>query len=388
VQRIEHRHHTVLERLSDATIQPLTGLPIALTVILVTFAIIRLIGEGLITLLLDPLFEVYRHAVMKLSGALGPGFLHEILIGKLIDGKIDFVQSMGLLTTGLYVPFVMVLPYIFAFYLILSLLEDVGYLPRLSVLLDNVFHKIGLHGHGIVTVFLGLGCNVPGALSTRILETRKQRFISACLLCISVPCMAQSAMIFGILGRHGLGYILIVFATLVCVYLTAGLLLNRFLPGESPELFLEIPPYRRPGIRPLLKKSLMRVRSFLLEAVPFVFLGVLLINVLYATGIIELLGTAFAPVVSSLWGLPKEATASLLIGFLRKDVAVGMLLPLGLEASQLVVAATVLTVYFPCVATFMVLLRELGIKDMAKATAMMVLTAVLVGTLLRVILPG
>ena len=389
VQKVEHKHHTFLEKISDLTIKPSTGLPIALGVILVTFFIIRYIGESLIIYILEPLFEAYRPIAMDISNALGSGgFLHDILIGNLIDGEIDYVQSMGILTTGLFVPFGMVLPYIIAFYIMLSFLEDVGYLPRLAVLVDNVFHKIGLHGHGIVSVFLGLGCNVPGALSTRILETRKQRFISATLLAISVPCMAQTAMIFGILGSYGLQYVLIVFLSLVIIYIIVGLLLNRLIKGESPELFMEIPPYRRPDLRALIKKAWMRIRSFLTEAVPFVFLGVFIINILYSTGAIDALGTVFSPLISGVWGLPEDATGALLVGFMRKDVAVGMLLPLDMNPFQLVIAATVLTVYFPCIATFAVLLRELGIKDMIKATALMIITAIIVGGVMRLILLG
>jgi len=388
VQRIEHRHHTIWEKISDATVKPTTGLPIGLGVILLTFSFIRFIGEGLIGHVIEPLFDLYTPVVMEISRAIGPGIFHDIIIGKLIEGNIDYVQSMGLLTTGIFVPFGMVLPYILAFYFGLSILEDTGYLPRLSVLSDTIFHKFGLHGCGIVSVFLGLGCNVPGALSTRILETRKQRFISATLLAISIPCMAQIAMVFGILGSYGMKYVLMVFITLIATYISAGLLLNRYIAGESPELFLDIPPYRRPYGKALLKKTWMRVRIFLTEAIPFVFLGVLFINILYSVGIIDILGTFFSPVISGIWGLPKEAAAALLIGFLRKDMAIGMLLPLGMSPHQLVIAATVLTIYFPCVATFAVLVRELGIKDLLKSVLLMIAAAMIVGGLMRLILLG
>ena len=139
-----------------------------------------------------------------------------------------------MLTTGLYIPIAVVLPYIIAFYFILSILEDTGYLPRLATLVDNIFHKLGMHGHGIIPMFLGLGCNVPGALSTRTLETKKHRFIAATLLAIAVPCMAQMAMIFGILGKHGLYYIGLVFLTLAILYIIIGFILNKFIKGESP----------------------------------------------------------------------------------------------------------------------------------------------------------
>jgi ferrous iron transport protein B len=388
VQKIEHRHHTIWEKISDATVKPTTGLPIGLGAILLTFSFIRFIGEGLIGYVLEPLFDMYTPVVMVISRALGPGLIHDIIIGRLIEGNIDYVQSMGLLTTGIFVPFGMVLPYILAFYFGLAILEDTGYLPRLSVLADTIFHKFGLHGCGIVSVFLGLGCNVPGALSTRILETRKQRFISATLLVISIPCMAQIAMVFGILGSYGMEYVLMVFIALIATYVSAGLLLNRYIAGESPELFLDIPPYRKPYVKALFKKTWMRVRIFLTEAIPFVFLGVLFINILYAVGIIDTLGTFFSPVISGIWGLPKEAAAALLIGFLRKDMAIGMLLPLGMNPFQLVIAATVLTIYFPCVATFAVLVRELGMWDMSKSVLIMIAAALIVGGIMRLILLG
>ncbi len=388
VQEITRRHHTIWDHFIDATIKPLTGIPIAIGIILLSFWAVRLVGETLIGYIFEPLFELYRPMAMSVSDWLGPGFLHDVLIGKLIDGEIDYVQSMGILTTGLFVPFGMVLPYITAFYLMLGVLEDSGYLPRLATLTDTVFHKLGMHGHGIVPVFLGLGCNVPGALASRTLETRKQRFISATLMAIAVPCMAQTAMIFGILGSHGFFYIVLVLATLTIVYVALGLLLGRFFKGESPEIFLEIPPYRRPSFLTILKKTWMRVRWFLTEAIPFLFLGVLLVNVLYAVGFLEWLGGALAPVVNGWLGLPEESATALLIGFLRKDLAVGMLLPLGMTSMQLVVATTILAIYFPCVATFAVLVKELGAKDMIRATGIMIATALVVGGIMRVVLIG
>ena len=388
VEAIKHHHHTLRERLSDITIKPVTGIPIAIIVVAFSFLVVRIIGEGLITYVLDPLFDAYYPVATGISNFLGSGIIHDILIGTLIDGKIDYMQSMGLLTTGLYVPFGAVLPYIISFYFTLSLLEDSGYLPRLATLVDNIFHKLGMHGHGIVPVFLGLGCNVPGVLSSRALETRKQRFISATLTAISVPCMAQTAMIFGILGPYGMRYIAMVYATLFAVFIIAGLLLNKFVKGESPEIFLDIPPYRRPSMKAIAKKTWMRIRWFLEDAIPWLFLGVLLVNILYAIGFLQWLGNVFSPITSGWLGLPDESTTALLIGFLRKDLAVGMLLPLGMKPLQLVIATTILAIYFPCIATFAVMLKELGIKDLMKSVAIMIATALIVGGAMRGVLLG
>ncbi|HDH81918.1 MAG TPA: ferrous iron transporter B, partial [Thermoplasmatales archaeon] len=388
VEAIKHHHHTLRERLSDITIKPVTGIPIAIIIVAFSFFVVRIIGEGLITYVFDPLFDAYYPVATGISNFLGSGIIHDILIGTLIDGKIDYMQSMGLLTTGLYVPFGAVLPYIISFYFTLSLLEDSGYLPRLATLVDNIFHKLGMHGHGIVPVFLGFGCNVPGVLSSRALETRKQRFISATLTAISVPCMAQTAMIFGILGPYGMRYVAMVYATLFAVFIIAGLLLNKFVKGESPEIFLDIPPYRRPSMKAIAKKTWMRIRWFLEDAIPWLFLGVLLVNILYAIGFLQWLGNVFSPITSGWLGLPDESTTALLIGFLRKDLAVGMLLPLGMKPMQLVIATTILAIYFPCIATFAVMLKELGIKDLMKSVAIMIATALIVGGAMRGVLLG
>lgn len=386
IQKIKPKEHTFLERLEDLSIKPLTGLPIALFILFIMFYIVRIIGENLIKYVFNPLFNLYLPLVTKLSEYLGHGFIHNVLVGTLIQGKIEFVQSMGLLTTGLYVPIAMVLPYVFAFYLALGLLEDSGYLPRLATLIDNVMHRLGMHGLAIIPMLLGFGCNVPGALATRILETKRQRFIAATLMAIAIPCMAQTAMIFGLLGPYGIKALGILFATLFLVWLVLGFLLNKIMAGGASETFMEIPPYRIPYIRGLAKKLWMRIRSFLTEALPFVFLGVLIVNILYVSGIIGIVSKITAPVITGLLGLPKEAVASLMVGFLRKDVAVGMLLPLGLSMKQLIIASAVLTMYFPCIATFVILLKELGVKNLIKSTGIMIVVALLVGGILNLII--
>ena len=388
VQNIQHKHHTIGERLGDLTIHPWTGLPIALLALVGLFFFIRLIGEGLISLVTEPIFEnIWAPIMMRLSALLGPGnFLHKILIGQLFEGSIDFGQSFGILTTGLYVPFGAVLPYIFAFYLTLSILEDSGYLPRLAILLDNALHMIGLHGMAIIPMFLACGCNVPGVMATRVLETKRERFIAATLMSISIPCMAQTAMVFGLLGKYGVRGLFPVFATLFIVWLAAGNLLRILVRGESPEIFTEIPAYRLPHFATLLKKIWMRIYWFLHEAVPFVLAGVFFVNLLYAFGVISAASEVIGPLTVKVFGLPFQAVAALLIGFLRKDLAVGMLAPLGLSVKQLIIARVVLTMTFPCIATFAVLLRELGVLDMLKAAAIMIGSAFLVGGLLNLIL--
>jgi len=388
VQQVTHRHPTVGQTLSHATVHPVWGLAFAALVLFASFEVVRFIGEGLIGYVLDPVFEgLWLPVVEKLSDVLGgQGFIHDILIGELVEGRIDFGQSFGLLSTGVYIPLAVVLPYVFSFYLVLGLLEDIGYLPRLGVLADNVMHRLGLHGLSIVPMLLGLGCNVPGVLATRVVQTRKERFIACTLLAIAVPCMAQIAMVAGLLGKYGAAGFLPVFGTLFLLWVALGVVLKRFIKGETPEILVDIPPYRMPYWRALLKKLWMRIKWFVRQAVPYVLLGVFIVNMLYASGIIAFLSRVFSPIVTTVLGLPAEAVGALIVGFLRKDVAVGMLAPLGLNLRQLIVASVVLTAYFPCVATFVMLFQELGLKDMAKSACIMVTVAFSLGGVLNLVL--
>ena len=388
IQRVTHRHHSWFERLEDASVKPLTGGIMALAVLGGSFMLIRLIGESLIGYVLEPLFDnLWAPVILRLSELMGgDGFLHDIVIGKIAGGEVNFVESFGLLTTGLFVPFGMVLPYIISFYLILGLLEDIGYLPRLAVLMDTIMHRLGLHGYAIIPTMLGFGCNVPAVLATRILESKRERLIAATLISIAVPCAALQAMIIGLVGEHGGQYVAIVYGTLFIVWIILGFILNHTVKGFSPELLIEIPPYRLPSWRTVLQKLWMRVYGFLVEAIPIILGAVLVINILYFFGIFDAIANFTAPLVTGLWGLPKEAVTAIVIGFLRKDVALGMLAPLGLTAGQLVVGSVVLTMFFPCIATFVVILRELGVVNLLKATGVMIIAVLVVGGILNLIL--
>lgn len=388
VQSLKHRHRTALETLGDASVKPLTGIPIAVLVVVTAFGTVRLIGEALISIVFEPLFEtLWQPVVMRLSPILQPeSLLHSIVIGKLIGGEIDFVQSFGLLTTGLFVPIGMVLPYILSFYAVLGLLEDFGYLPRLAVLLDTMMHRMGLHGWAIIPSLLGLGCNVPGIMATRILESRRERFIAAAIISIGVPCASLQAMIWGLLGQHGTGYVIVVYITLFLSWAGLGRLLNSVLKGWSPELIMEIPPYRLPSLRALAKKLWMRMVAFLKEAVPIVLLGVLIVNILYFLGLFGVIAGWAAPITTRVLGLPREAIVAMAVGFLRKDVAVGMLGTMDLTAGQLTVAVTVLAMSFPCIATFVVLWKELGWADLGKSVLIMFISSLAVGAALNVFL--
>lgn len=382
-QKVMHRHPSVLDRLEDISIKPWTGIPIALLMLYLSFSLVIEIGEFVIAWVTDPIFEAYSGFITGLINShVSSPLLREILIGN----TPELLRSFGILTTGLYIPLGVVLPFLIPFYLLLGILEDIGYLPRLSIILDAFMHRIGLHGAAILPCVLGMGCSVPAVLSVRILESKKQRYLAATLMTMAIPCASQTAMIFGMLAPFGLRYIVAVYLSLFFVFVATGFLLHKFIGGESPEIFLEIPPYRMPDLGSLLKKTFIRIREFLKEAVPYIAIGMLVMNFFYLSGLMHMIGETLRPVVSGILGLPSDAATALIIGFLRKDVGIGMFAPLDMTAKQLVIASVVLAMYFPCVATFMVMLKELGVSGTLRSVALRLVAALLMGGALHLLL--
>jgi ferrous iron transport protein B len=388
VQTLSHRHHTFLEILQEASIRPVSGLVIAGAVLYAALRFVVFLGEGLSARVFEPFFaQVYAPLIERLSTFLGGGGpVHDILVGQLRGGVIDFESSLGVLTTGVYIGFAVVFPYLLAFYLVLGFMEDSGYLPRLSVLLDKFMHRLGLHGYAVLPMFLGLGCNVPGAMAARNLESKRERFIVLTLISVGIPCASQQAMILGLVGKYGVPYLGVVFSTLFAVLVVLGVIIDRITPGYTPSMIVEMPPYRIPYWRSQLSKIWMRVSHFIFDATPYILAGVLLVNILYAIGAISLLGKCFAPLVTGVFGLPAETVSALIVGFLRKDVAVAMLEPLALTPRQVVIGSTLMAVFFPCAATFTVLFKELGFIHTVKASLIMFATSLAVGGGMNILL--
>ncbi len=378
-QRISHKHATLLERLEDMTSRPSTGLPFAAVVLAAAFWAIRLVGEGLINHALDPLFNSLWMPFITgaLSGLADGSFLKVLLLGLTPEP----MKSFGLLTTGLYIPFVTVLPYIVSFYAALGVLEDIGYLPRLAILLDDAMHKLGLHGYGTIPLMLGLGCKVPAILATRVLETRRERVIAAALTLGLAPCMPQTAMIFSLLAPYPARYTLAVFAIIAAAGIASSAALGRLIKEETPELFVEVPPYQTPCAPILAKKLFFRIKDFLTEAVPLIAAGVLIVNLMEMAGVLRAVSAVFAPAVKGLLGLPPDTVSVMTLGFLRKDVSIAMLAPFGLGPGAIVTASVFLSLYLPCLGGFMVTLRELGASDAAKVFAMNFAAALLFAAL-------
>lgn len=380
VQNLSHRHHTFIEKLQDLSIHPFFGPPSALLMLVLSFKIIITAGEFLVEYTAKLFDIVYTPFILWLSNILGgQGLIHALLIGEIDSSQINYEGAMGVLTTGVFVALGIVLPYIILFYLVFGFLEDLGYLPRVAIILDRLLHKIGLHGYSIIPMFLACGCNVPGILAIRNLETRRERFITAVITCTTIPCMAQTALIIKAVAKQGGVYLLLTFVTLLSTWAILGMFLKEKVKGTTPTLLLEVPPYRAPNIKIQFKKLWMRVKCFFKEAIPYVLGGILIIDLLHILGVIAWIGKLFSPIIKGVFGLPEDTVAALIIGVVRKDAAVALLEPIGLSSMQMVIAVVVLTLYFPCVATFTVLFKELGAKDSAKAVSLMFIVTILAG---------
>ena len=387
VQTVTHRHHTLMDRVEDVSARPFLGCVMGVSILAVSFFIIRVVGEGIITWISDPIFDTFWMPLLqKIDAALGSGHLHDMLIGKLINGQIDLEQSLGVLSTGFYVEFGMVLPYIIAFYAVLSFLEDFGYLPRLAVVFDALLHRFGIHGYAIIPTLLGFGCNVPGILGTRVLESERERFIAATLISVGIPCVSIQAMMSATLGKFGIAYIGACYAALFAVWLVIGRLMHLTLSGFSPELIVEIPPYRLPSMKAWRTKLWFRIKDFFFEATPLVFGGILLVNLLESIGVMDGAARLLSPLFEGFLGLPAAAAVPVVMGLFRKDIAMGLLIPLGLTAHQTLVAVVVLAMTFPCIATFFVMCKELGFKRMLESSAIMLASAMIAGGILNQVL--
>lgn len=370
---------TIGDVLGELTVKPATGIPVAVAVLYAFWSIFgsfagALVTDGFMVKLFDNHWLPWLQSAWPDPGSV----LYYLFVG---DPLADTCfEAFGMLTSGLFVAIGVVLPAVFIFYLAMTFLEDSGYLPRLAVLMDTVLHRMGLHGYAIVPAILGLGCNVPAVTATRILETRKQRFIMMTLLAIFIPCGAQLGVMLEVIpDTVGLVilYLLIGFGVF-------GFVLDRIIPGSNPEILVDVPPYHWPVRGNVASKLWNRTKGFLKGAVPFVLLGVLIVNILYLGGIISVLADLFEPLFVTWFGVPKETVGPLIAAFLRKDLAVAQLSTIAMTQYQMVTAVVLVSIYFPCLATFVVMLRE-GWRELLVAVAVLIAVVFIYGGLIHAI---
>ena len=369
------------EKLSRAMMNPLTGIPILLMVLY---------------------FGLYQFV-----GVLGAGTLVDFIEGTVFGEWINpwvtdlavniipfkilqdfFIGEYGVITLGLTYAFALILPIVGTFFIVFSIIEDSGYLPRLAMLIDRVFKKIGLNGRAVIPVVLGFGCDTMATIVTRTLETKRERVITTFLLALAIPCSAQLGVILAILSGNVLA-LFIWGGTVFLIFLLVGYLTAKVIPGEQASFYMEVPPLRLPKISNVLTKTYTRLQWYLIEVLPIFVLASILLWAGELTGVLALVSRGLEPLVEFI-GLPPETAFVFLYGFFRRDFGAAGLYDLQssgiILGIPLVVAAVTLTLFLPCVAQFSVMLKERGVKT-ALAIALFIFPfAFFVGFLLNLIL--
>lgn len=373
-QQVEHRHPTLLEKLGDLSIQPFPGLPIAFIVLAIVLGVVVGGGKGLRAAIFLPIVNNWIVPFFRsiVSMFVAEGILYNVLVGE-----------YGIFVKGIEWPFALILPYVFLFYIVLSFLEDSGYLPRLGVLVDATLRRLGVHGGNIVPFIMGYGCAVPAILGTRASTSFKERLLVSSLVSLAVPCVAQTGAFIALLGEHSALVLVLVYLISFVAILTAGMLLNKVIPGKTEPMLLEIPNLLMPDRQALTKKIWIRTKEFMVEAEVPMMLGVGFAALVAETGMLDAISYYVTPLTTGWLGLPSEATLGLLLGIIRRELAVLPLLELNLTTLQLLVGAVVALFYIPCLSVLGVLIKEFGMKIALAIGVSTVVIAFLIGGIIN-----
>ena len=355
VEQTSH-HDGFRSWLGGISMHPIWGVPFLIGVLYVAWLFVGKFGAGtLVDFVENTIFEQYINVWAKTAVDWWhlPHVIRDLLVGQ-----------YGILTMAITYAIAIVLPVVITFFTFFGILEDSGYLPRLAVMLNRIFRKMGLNGKAVLPMVLGLGCDTMATLTTRILETKKEATIVTLLLALGVPCSAQLGVIMAMLGPLGVPATMIWLSITLGTIFLVGWAAARVVPGNAGDFILEIPPIRTPKLSNILIKVLARTEWYLKEAVPLFIIGTLLLYVLDALNLLTKLQKIAAPVVVHALGLPAEASNAFIIGFLRRDYGAAGLYAMQkaghLTPNQTVIALTVITLFIPCIANFLVMLKERG----------------------------
>jgi len=357
------------EKLHTVTTHKIFGYPIMLVAVLTVFIAIFTFGDFTSALLGDFFFGLKP----TFDSVLGTGIIGKLIWGGAIEGIIGGIT--------------VALPYILPFYFILYIFEDSGYLSRIAFLMDNLMHKMGLHGKAFIPVMLSFGCNVPGCLGCRIMETKRERLLTAFVVTL-VPCAATSVIILGLVGAYvGIEWALALYIINLIIIFVLGRIAFKALPGEPTELIMEMSDYKTPHLTTVAKQTWFRLREFIVMAFPLIIAGSFIIKLVEVANLLEPIENIISPVTVTWLGLPAVTGIALIFGVLRKELTLIMLATLFgttnfaqvMTPVQMIVFTLVVMLYIPCVATIGALVKEFGWKKAWLITVFEILLALLVG---------
>ncbi len=384
IQRLTSRPSRVQDRLWRLTTSPLSGYLLLALTVTGLFGFLFSVGN-LLSDLLASLWQAYPSPAIRafVQLAFGEGVASRTLLWA-VDGGMNAALSIGI-------------PYVLVFYFMLSLLEDTGYLNSIAFLTDPVMHRLGLHGRAAIPLIAGGGCNVPAILGLRVLTTMRERIIAGTLICLT-PCSARTAVIAGAVSKYaGWKPAVSIYVITACIAFFAAWGLNRLLPGQSAGLVMEMFPFRRPSLAKMLRGTWSRFRDFLFVAAPALLAGSLVLGLIYETGLLWIFTAPLAPIVEGWLGLPSVAGLTLIFAVLRKELALQLLVALAvakygsgvtdllqfMNKGQIFTYVLVNTLYIPCVATVVVLSKELGWRRALLISAFTILLALAAGGVAR-----
>jgi len=370
---VTHAKNTTTEKIDNFLMHPFYGYVALVIVLVALFNMVFRFGSMIESPILDFFSAGVQPFILK--------FVPEGFATTIVSGTVDGIAG------GIGI----VLPYLVPFLIGLSILEDVGYLPRIAFLLDSFLHKIGLHGKSIIPLILGYGCSVPAIMGARILESRRDRFIVITLTSM-IPCAARITVILALVGIYlGANWALGVFIINIVVLAIVGYILSKLMPEMAAGMMLEIPKYHIPSVKVVMHKTWFRIKEFIIVAWPIIILGSITLSLLNYYNIDAYLNTAISP-LTLLLGLPTVIGVTLVFGVLRKELAMIMLFQaLGTEnvisvmsKTQILTFTMFIVFYIPCVATIGVMLKEIGRRDTFFAVLIGTVVAIIMGLLVRI----
>jgi len=341
-------------KLSSLLVHPILGFGFLAIILYIAYQIVGVfVAQTVVEFTEDTLMQLYFVPFIQdiVNLASFPEWLNQFIAGE-----------FGIITMPVSYVFGLLLPLALSFYLLLSLMEDTGYLPRLAFLIDKWLMKLGLNGKAVIPLILGFGCVTMATITTRMLDTQRERTIASTLLNFSIPCSAQLTVITALAATAG-GYFILAFAAVIFTFFVLlGTILNKSMPDKSSSLIITLPTLQLPRIKNIFLKTYIRTKSFMSEAIVWFFIGAVLISFLQVTGTIVFLQNAISPIVTSWLGLPQEASIGFIMGIIRRDFGAAGFYSLGLEPLQLLVALVSITLFVPCIAAILILYKERGSK--------------------------
>jgi len=394
VKRRQVNQNSLKDKIGWLAMHPWYGIPFILLSLYVLYELVGVFGAGVcVDFIENKVFggvdetgnffgiinPAFIRVLSQINNSAAGGFIYDMLVGQ-----------YGIITVGLTYSIAIVFPVVSLFFIFFGILEDSGYLPRLTVMSNKLFQKIGLNGRAVLPMVLGLGCDTMATFTTRILETKKERTIATLLLALGIPCSAQLGVILGMMSGISFGLLMVVVVTVFLQLVIVGYGASKLIRGKPSPLISEVPPLRLPVWKNIILKTYFRVRLFMKEAVPLFILGTLILFLLDKLKFLQVIENFTAPVITGLLQLPREATEAFIIGFLRRDYGAAGLFFLAekgiMDHIQITVGVTVMVLFVPCLANFFVIIKERGMKTAALLSGFIIVYAVVIGGILNRIL--